>query len=181
MLAQLIYSVISLLLVLGASTSSEPKGKGKTSTPCANTHTVQPQLPGLSGLSDARERDALPCENEVKTKADIDAYDQERVHLIGIYRQYELKKGPQAGGKRKHFRGHVYIELQDGEGVILLPVWDKNSIRDRKEIKCYKGKRVRLIGVIHKVAPNRPDPIPAQNLMVPCLTDLESIELAPEG
>ena len=180
MLIQLIYPVFSILIALGASTSSEPKEKVKAYTSCASTHTIQPRLPWSSSPGIAHETGVHPCTNEVKTKADIDAYNQERVYLIGIYRQYELKKGPQPGGKKKHFHGHVYIELQDGEGVILLPVWDKNSIRDRKEIKRYKGKKVRLTGVIHKVAPNQANPIPAQNLMVPCLTDLESIDLSPE-
>ena len=118
--------------------------------------------------------------NEVTTREDIKAYDKKLVNLIGIYRQYELRKGPQPEGHKKYFRGHVYIELEDGEGVILLPVWDRNCIRDRKEIKRFVGKKVSLIGVIHVEAPNQPGPIPAQNLMVPCLTDLEELDFAPE-
>ena len=79
--------------------------------------------------------------NEVTTREDIQTYDRQRVNLTGIYRQYELQKGPQPEGKKKYFRGYVYIELEDGEGVILLPVWDRNCIRDRKEIKRFEGKK----------------------------------------
>ncbi|MEM7036672.1 MAG: hypothetical protein AAF570_06805, partial [Bacteroidota bacterium] len=99
---------------------------------------------------------------------------------IGIYRQYELRKGPRPDGEKKQFHGHVYIELEDNGSVILFPIWDRSCFRDKKEIKRYEGKKVRLVGVIHQQSPNRPGPRPAQNIMASCLTDLEEIDFAPE-
>ena len=119
--------------------------------------------------------------NEVTTREDIESFDGQRVKLTGIYRQYELRKGPSPEGQKKYFRGHVYLELEDGEGVILLPVWDRTCIRNRKEIKRFQGKKVSLIGVIHAEAPNHPGPMPVQNLMVPCLTYLEGLDFVTES
>lgn len=98
----------------------------------------------------------------------------ETVRLIGDYEQMDVRMRT---SDPPVYRGHAAIRLDDGTRILLEPIWDKNAIRTEEEIARFEGKRVAVVGMLFPVAPDNFDRVEA-NLRMPCLSDIESIELA---
>ena len=112
---------------------------------------------------------------QVKTLEDIRQNDGSLVTCKGHYRQHDVRKGVRYSRSTPSYHGHVLIQLEDGTGVMLYPIWHQESIRPQVEIDAFDGKLVTVTGWIYLTAPNMSKQQPAQNLMLPCLMDIEEI------
>lgn len=97
-----------------------------------------------------------------------------QVRLIGRYTQVDvsyIKQIPPA------YEGHVAVELDDGTGILLYPMWHPLARRPADEITRYQDKRVVVIG---RFVPRAPEPPELRaSLIGPCMLTIDSIELAP--
>lgn len=107
-------------------------------------------------------------------KADIEEYAVEQVRLVGRYTQIDARMRREA---TPVYNGNVALVLDDGTQVLLYPVWHVEAKRPADEIARYENQRVVVVGTIFPKAPASPDN--AANLSLPCLTEVESIDLAP--
>jgi len=108
-------------------------------------------------------------ENTIKNRADIDKYAGMEALLIGHYQQADVRMR-QTGNPV--YKGHVSIYLEDQTEVMLLPTWDKDAIRDTREIAKYDGKLVQVKCVVQPYPPN---PENFAMAMIPCITKVFSI------
>jgi hypothetical protein len=108
------------------------------------------------------------------TLSECSAYDGKRVAIVGIY----TPSPPMTPTWREEgLTVPIRIALADHAGPLLAPYWHQKGIRPRAEIDRYEGKRVRVVGVFHKISPPPPDPRMG-TLGGPCFHPFESIELA---
>ncbi|MFZ6011721.1 MAG: hypothetical protein ACOYXT_15365 [Bacteroidota bacterium] len=114
---------------------------------------------------------------KITTLNDIRRNHSRQVICTGYYRQHDVRKGRDRHGPEEYY-GHVFIELQDGTTVMLYPIWHESCIRSNDEILAFEGKLVDVTGTIFLEAPNISTEFPAQNLMLPCLTEIVEIRLA---
>jgi hypothetical protein len=167
-----------ILALLGWCAGCSPEGPGSREESGSGGRERAPE----KETAGEKESTGKPGEKETvsekpatcKTKVDTERLDGKKVLLVGTYRQIDVRM------RRKPppvYRGHVAIVLEDGTEVLLEPVWKKTAIRPPDEIARFDNKAVRVLGTIHKVAPECPEP--TANLLLPCMTDIESIELQP--
>ena len=113
----------------------------------------------------------LPAVESMDALAD---HPVEQVRLIGRYTQIDIRKRPNTSPV---YAGHVAIVLDDGTEVLLYPVWHSEARRPADEITRFDKQRVVVVGTVYPEAPNGSGG--AANLLLPCVTEVESIELAP--
>lgn len=109
----------------------------------------------------------------VLSQEDIDENALEQVRLIGRYTQIDVRKRPSAS---PIYNGHVALLLDDGTEVLLYPIWHSEAKRSADEIAQYQNRKVIVIGTIFPKSPGSPDNV--ANLVMPCLTEVKSIQLA---
>ncbi|HEX9989537.1 MAG TPA: hypothetical protein VGE45_13800 [Chloroflexia bacterium] len=112
----------------------------------------------------------MPDMPTVTTEDDINDNAGQNVRVVGRYTQIDVRK---RSTPQPVYNGHASLVLEDGTTVLLEPIWSKASKRPRKEIKRYDGQIVGAVGIILPEAPDSPDE--AANLMMPCLTNIQSI------
>lgn len=108
-----------------------------------------------------------------KSREDVQALDGRRAIVIGTYVQVDVRQRPKPPPVR---RGHAAIQLSDSTLVLLEPVWKKEAVRPAEEISQWEGRKVRVRGFLHRVAPEAPDPV--ANLLWPCVSPVESVQPA---
>lgn len=109
----------------------------------------------------------------VKNMSDIESHDGERVQLTGRYVQIDVRKKPVPPPV---YAGNAAIVLDDGTEVLLYAIWDEDAHRPPAEISRFEGRRVTAVGEIFPAAPPSPDD--EENLMMPCLFNVDSIVMA---
>ena len=100
----------------------------------------------------------------------------ERVRLVGRYTPLDVRR---RRTPPPVYRGHVTVRLDDGTAVLLEPSWRPEAIRPPDELARYKDRPVVVVGTILPRAPQSPDG--TASLLMPCLTDIESITEAAAG
>ncbi|WP_425389060.1 hypothetical protein [Cylindrospermum stagnale] len=109
----------------------------------------------------------------VVVKADIEENAVEQVRLVGRYVQIDVRQRPDSPPV---YNGNVALVLEDGTEVLLYPVWHVEAKRPKEEISRFEQKQVTVVGTIFPKAPSNPSH--AANFLMPCLTEVQSIELA---
>lgn len=108
----------------------------------------------------------------VLVKDDIEKFALEKVRLIGRYTQINVNKRP---GQTPAYTGHIALTLQDNTRVLLYPVWHVEAKRPQSEISRFENQTVEVVGKIFLRSPSSRNN--AANLLLSCLTKVESIEL----
>ena len=104
----------------------------------------------------------------------IEPHDLKDVRLIGDYQEIDvrmLREGPSVHA------GHVAIALEDGVRVLLEPVWEPLALRPAAERKRFAGVRVAVVGLLFAEAPPDLHHPQTANLLMPCISDIRSIEM----
>ncbi|MBE9008711.1 hypothetical protein IQ250_00585 [Pseudanabaenaceae cyanobacterium LEGE 13415] len=109
----------------------------------------------------------------VVTKADIEAHPVQQVRLVGQYVQIDVRKRPDS---TPVYGGNVALVLEDGTKVLLYPIWHVAAKRSKAEIRQFENQRVVAVGTLFPQAPSSPEHL--ANLLLPCLTEVQSIDLA---
>jgi hypothetical protein len=115
-------------------------------------HNMNPKVTSIEGIRDHNGR---------------------RVSLIGRYSQQDIRKY-----KRRDapvYVGCASIVLSDGTAVLLYPVWHEANIRTAEEIKRFEDKTVTVRGKVYEVAPQPETGEIRENLLMPCIMDIQSI------
>lgn len=111
--------------------------------------------------------DALP---EIAGTADIRANDGKLVRISGSYQEVDVRMFPE--GAPVH-DGHVHIQITDGTGIALFPIWHRDARRPEDEIGKFKGKNVIVVGTIYHRAPREPSG--GASPVDPCIFDVKAI------
>jgi hypothetical protein len=111
---------------------------------------------------------------------DIRALDGRRVTLIGVYEPTAVRKGPPSAEDDAAART-VAIRGTNGTQVMLEVYYAPIGTRSDDEIRRFAHQRVRIVGRLHLRTPANASPgiEPAETMIGPCITDVESIEEAP--
>jgi hypothetical protein len=98
-----------------------------------------------------------------------------KVTLEGTYVKSILSKR----GQGDHL-GHFKIIVNDSLEVILFPPYHKESMRPKKEVQNFEGKKVIITGIILENTAFSEPSLENQPLTVniPCFISIESIQLA---
>jgi hypothetical protein len=109
---------------------------------------------------------------EVNSKTDVDSLDGKKVAVIGIYEQMNVAKRP---GAEPSYIGRANVILSDSTYVMIES--GDEGIRQKKEIKSFDGKRVRIEGTLYKRRNAWGDGTQA-TIVGACVNDITSISLS---
>jgi hypothetical protein len=116
---------------------------------------------------------ALP---QCRRLADLEAFDGARVRVLGEYVELDLRKNPEPPPQ---FAGSAGVRLEDGAVVLLEPSWSPRGLRSRDESARLAGRRVEATGRLWKNPPAPSEPV--AQVLAPCLSPVESVDLAGPG
>lgn len=107
----------------------------------------------------------------VKTKEDLDRFNEQAVIAVG---RYEAIPRPVKGQLKKEMpRDHALIHLDDGTEVFLEALDSRKSRRREAELTRFNGRRVYVHGTAHKQMLSR-----GASVIAPCLSDVSDIREA---
>jgi len=109
----------------------------------------------------------------IERSADIQGHDGERVVVIGIYGQLDVRMRQKPPPQ---YKGHAAITMSDGNLVLLEPIWSDDSIRSEEERAGWDGKKVKVTGTLYVRGPEPPEPI--STMVMPTLSPVEAVEAA---
>lgn len=151
---KLLISIIIILLLLAITwiIISKQKKIPKPTPPLPSNISLPTDLPIVDNIEKVKN------------------HNNQMVYVKGIYQQIDVRMKQE--NPTKLYKGHICIQLEDKRSVIIEAPAKPVAIRPKKEINELENQWVLAKGRILPFIPQK-----GNNLRMPCLIDVETIEL----